>query len=312
MKKFSLISILLFSSINAAYAEENLFECTTEKHTILITQDEAKTYHYRSWNLPKKISEKPDVDIKKGTSTYEGTGVCGYHLFKFKSGKVKYSVMDNAKCAAGGAPKNAVGSVNVEINDKNQGTYWCIHDRTKDADYIKLQNAVTKECQEMRLAARNPIKSAHQDEETLLTDIDINNDGKIDKVYEHSGGSNFFSGRYLFAFVDADKKKINEFVSRVRKLEEKKDMPFAVDDKVGVKFNQDYGAYVISLGQAESSIARYVFNTPFYYEGKTYIIATESNADKFPPQSISIITSDNKAKLLCKFADVDSVVREYW
>jgi hypothetical protein len=85
-------------------------------------------------------------------------------------------------------------------------------------------------------------------------------------------------------------------------------MPFEVNDQSIMKYFSEYGAYFISLGQAKDSLARYVYNTPFFYQGKTYIMATEYNADKLPSQSIHMMTAKNTGKVMCKFPDTDEVI----
>jgi hypothetical protein len=116
----------LFSFLNAAFGDENSFACKTKKHIILVNKIAAESYRYRAWNIPKKTSDKPDVEIKNGKMSYEGTGVCGSHVFKFSNGKVEYIVIDSATCGPSGTPKNATGSLDVKINGEEKASYWCV------------------------------------------------------------------------------------------------------------------------------------------------------------------------------------------
>lgn len=294
MKKFLIIFLLCFSK--NAYAKNDSFECNTNKHSIIISEISDDFYaYYRSWNLPKKTTEKPDLEIKKGSWSYQGNGICRSRVFEFKSGNVKYLVSDSNRCLQPEAPENAVGFVDVEINGQSKNTYWCIHDKTKDADFVKMQNDLAPECQKMRdFAIKNPINFAKSDS----IDLDINNDGKIDKIFLVKDYNNYFYGSFLVALLNQEKIGIADFSQK--NTDEK--LEYFIAENGGIIFNKNLNAYLISLGQAKSSI-RYVFNVPFIYEGKTYILATEFNTDQKPPESISIIGADNKAKTLCKFPD---------
>ncbi len=301
MKKFLIICLFCFTK--NVYAKDDSFECKTSKHTIIISEiSDDHQARYRSWNLPKKTTEKPDLEIKKGKWDYEGTGICGSRVFKFKSGNVEYIASDGSHCLSPEAPENAVGFVDVEINGQSKNTYWCIHDKTKDADFIKIKNALAPECQKMRdVAVKNPINFPiiPNSDARQSVDLDINNDGKTDKIFIVENDNNYFSGSFLVALLNQEKVGVANFL----KKEADENLSYFDKEEGGVIFNKNLNAYFISLGQAKSSI-RYVFNVPFKYESKTYILATEHNTDNKPAQSISIIGADNKAKNLCKFPDV--------
>jgi hypothetical protein len=116
----------LFSFSNTAFADENSFICKTKKHIILVDKIAAESHRYRAWNIPKKTSDKPDVEIKNGRMNYEGTGVCGSHVFQFSSGKVEYIIIDSATCGPEDTPEKATGSLDVKINGEEKGFYWCV------------------------------------------------------------------------------------------------------------------------------------------------------------------------------------------
>ena len=126
MKIILSITFFLFGFLNVAFADENSFTCKTKKHIILVDKIADESYRYRAWNLPKKITDKPDVEIKNGKMGYEGTGVCGAHVFQFSSGKVEYVLIDSATCGPSETPENASGSLNVKINGEEKALYWCV------------------------------------------------------------------------------------------------------------------------------------------------------------------------------------------
>ena len=60
----------------------------TKKFTIWIDQIEDGSYRYASWSKSKTIDEKPDIIIKNGSVTYEGSA--RNHWYTFKNADVKY------------------------------------------------------------------------------------------------------------------------------------------------------------------------------------------------------------------------------
>ena len=60
----------------------------TNKFTIWIDQIEDGSYRYASWSKSKTINEKPDIIIKNGSVTYEGSA--RNHWYTFKNADVKY------------------------------------------------------------------------------------------------------------------------------------------------------------------------------------------------------------------------------
>ena len=60
----------------------------TKKFNIWIDQMDDGSYRYASWSKSKKIDEKPDIILKNGSVTYEGSA--RNHWYTFKNADVKY------------------------------------------------------------------------------------------------------------------------------------------------------------------------------------------------------------------------------
>ena len=60
----------------------------TKKFNIWIDQMDDGNYRYASWSKSKTIDEKPDIILKNGSVTYEGSA--RNHWYTFKNGDVKY------------------------------------------------------------------------------------------------------------------------------------------------------------------------------------------------------------------------------
>jgi hypothetical protein len=122
-------SILFFTILlpTLVYADTIIFSCNTEKHTINIYKNsDQKTYTYKSWNKPKEISEKPDMELI--SSSYEK--VAGSNYFKFKTGKTEFEVTDQwLHLSKGEVPpesaSNASGDLYVRVNGNLKSHYYC-------------------------------------------------------------------------------------------------------------------------------------------------------------------------------------------
>ncbi|QXW31446.1 hypothetical protein KXJ75_11025 [Aeromonas sanarellii] len=96
------------------------FSCETAKHRILIDSTDNKSYRYRSWNKPKAISEKPDVELTDQRAWRpQGSGACSYTAWDFSRGNVNYLVFEPGGCGeapASGEPEDH-GELVVMIDD---------------------------------------------------------------------------------------------------------------------------------------------------------------------------------------------------
>jgi hypothetical protein len=101
-----------------APASSVVYACRTAKHRIVIDQLPSDRFRYRSGDIPKPLTDKPDVDLANGTSAIEGTGVCAYQTYTFQNGNVTYEVDQGVGCGERPAPKGVTGSLTVSINGK--------------------------------------------------------------------------------------------------------------------------------------------------------------------------------------------------
>ena len=125
MNKILILISLAYSC--GALADQVAFNCVTPKHNIVITKENGNLFRYRSWNIPKSTSEKPDLELKKkNASEIEGTGVCRHTRYLFTSGKTTIEVTDSTDCMEGEPPKNAIGNLFVFIDDEMKNHYYCL------------------------------------------------------------------------------------------------------------------------------------------------------------------------------------------
>ena len=102
------------------------YTCETRTHRIVIDESaDGNDVRFRSWNKPRPVTAAPDVDLSKGEKTYEGTGVCAYPLYTFKTQNVVYEVQSEMGCTEGSEPKKATGHLSVTIGDKQVTDDWC-------------------------------------------------------------------------------------------------------------------------------------------------------------------------------------------
>ena len=103
------------------------FTCKTEKHTIIITKAKDNNYQYKSWNKPKLITEKADIELI--SSELDTTG--GSNKYTFKTGKTEYSVSDqwsrsiDDESRGEGGRRGATGDLWISINGKVKSHYYC-------------------------------------------------------------------------------------------------------------------------------------------------------------------------------------------
>ena len=123
---FLKIVILVLATTYNSYAANDIFTCKTEKHTIVISKIDANTYQYKSWNKPKLINEKPDMELK--SSDFESHGGCS-NFYKFKIGKTEFTVSNQWSCSDDEGRKEeligATGDLWVRVNGKVRSHYYC-------------------------------------------------------------------------------------------------------------------------------------------------------------------------------------------
>jgi len=102
------------------------FICRTEKYRIAVDSDD-RGARYRTWNLPHPISAVPDLEIRNGVQTFEGTGLCGGPVWTFTNGKATYRVEGGFGCVAddNAPPKDATGRLEVLVAGQEKLREWC-------------------------------------------------------------------------------------------------------------------------------------------------------------------------------------------
>lgn len=104
-----------------------LYACDTMKHQIVIDKDAVSgLVRYRAWNRPKDKDQKPDLEVKPGEITTEGTGPCRGTAYRFKTGNVGLELSDNIACGSEKTPDNAIGELTVFVGGEAKSHYWCL------------------------------------------------------------------------------------------------------------------------------------------------------------------------------------------
>jgi len=119
----------LFSifSIQQVVAQTIAFTCSTNKYKVIIDQPSTTgAYRYRSWNSPKKIDMKPDLEVKAGIEENSGTGPCRHTEWLFKAGNARFEVSNSASCSENEPPNGAIGSLSVYIKEELKSQSWCM------------------------------------------------------------------------------------------------------------------------------------------------------------------------------------------
>ncbi len=91
----------LHASINIYDSPISIFE--TKTFRIRIDYSEKNGYRYSSWNIKKRMGEKPDLIINNGEMDIQGT--MSSEIFIFKNNGFTYQIQDAEEASEGGAEK---------------------------------------------------------------------------------------------------------------------------------------------------------------------------------------------------------------
>jgi hypothetical protein len=97
--------------------------CQTAQDRIVIDTDASDTPRYRSWRKPHPIASDPDMTIASGNTQYEGVGMFAHEVWRFKSGRLTYTIIDVGCCDD--HPEGAVGSFGILEGDHFKAQHWC-------------------------------------------------------------------------------------------------------------------------------------------------------------------------------------------
>lgn len=100
------------------------FVCDTESYRIVIDTNSLGRLRYRSWNQPRAVTDKPDLEIVPGTESGEGSGGCARRIWKFQKGATEFNVGELG-CTDGSEPKGTTGELEVLSGDQVQQRSWC-------------------------------------------------------------------------------------------------------------------------------------------------------------------------------------------
>lgn len=121
---FSLTAVNVDTSVGSP--EPSLrFTCETDHHRIAIDEWPHGVLRYRSWNKPKPLTEKPDLELSGGKLIFQGTGICSTGEYEFESGNTVYDVSDGLGCTDGSEPKDSIGDLTISISGKEIVHAWC-------------------------------------------------------------------------------------------------------------------------------------------------------------------------------------------
>lgn len=102
------------------------FVCRAENHRVVIDADTTGKVRYRSWNRPRALTDKPDLELPSGTSDFMGRGACAYRIWSFRSGVTEYTV-EELGCFPNSnrPPTGATGELSVAIGGVRKSVWWC-------------------------------------------------------------------------------------------------------------------------------------------------------------------------------------------
>ena len=99
------------------------FVCNTEAQRVAIDTDASRHIRYRSWKVPRPVTDKPDVEISSGTLDIEGTGLCAHPVWRFAKGHTEVTVMTRG-CSPDSSPPLEGERGSLEISVSGQTKHW--------------------------------------------------------------------------------------------------------------------------------------------------------------------------------------------
>ena len=175
----------------------------------------------------------------------------------------------------------------------------------------KLRENLSPFCKEILSTRENPHYSKTERVPSGFIshlDIDLNNDGKVDRVFRIGGGSadggvgsgsHAFDGSFLIAFTNGNARE-ETFLKDIKNEKYELNLDLGWKRIMGIP---EWDAILISQSYAGNT-GRYIYNVPFNYQGTNYIYAFEVKEDAIPRRSVSKLSSDNKFLMpVCQYAD---------
>jgi hypothetical protein len=103
------------------------FVCDADKHRVIVDTEANGAPHYRAWNKPRSLTEKPDMEISKGKKDYEGSGPCAQIIWTFTTGVTKFVVEGPGGCHEDShqPPADTQGRLKVSTPGTPDVSWWC-------------------------------------------------------------------------------------------------------------------------------------------------------------------------------------------
>jgi hypothetical protein len=120
------VSVINLAALQKPRSAPNQVEilCQTDSYRIVVDSDKANASRYRAWNRPHPLTGPPDLEIKGGEKSFEGTGLCAHPLWSFTNKSATY-VIEGLGCTEDEPPKGAIGRFEVSVSNESKTSGWC-------------------------------------------------------------------------------------------------------------------------------------------------------------------------------------------
>jgi hypothetical protein len=102
------------------------YVCSTKRHRIVIDSANDGDFRYRAWRKPRPLTQAPDLSMKNGEQTFEGTDLCAVPVWTFHNGRTTYVVSGGLGCDA--ESKDSAGTTGDLVVSEGEKTLlhdWC-------------------------------------------------------------------------------------------------------------------------------------------------------------------------------------------
>lgn len=122
-ERYRIFAVNLPGSRPRSREPELVFVCDAAAHRVVV-DTVADALRYRSWNRPKSLTEKPDLEIVGGIATMSGTTPCTASTWTFARGETQYAI-EEVGCGEGGDDGSAIAELIVTSSDRQIASWWC-------------------------------------------------------------------------------------------------------------------------------------------------------------------------------------------
>jgi hypothetical protein len=123
--RFLIVSVNL-PDTSPADGPRVVFVCRTDDRRVVVDRGPDGGVRFRAWLLPRPVTARPDLELRQGRATSEGTGACAHRVWTFASGKATYDVREPG-CSAGSdePPAGTIGTLLVSAVGQPSRRSWC-------------------------------------------------------------------------------------------------------------------------------------------------------------------------------------------